>query len=150
MEVLLLKDVDKLGKAGEVKQVADGYARNYLIAKGLAIVPSEGARKQQEAIQRDRVRKERRFEEEAGRLGDAIAGLSLTFTAKTGEGGKLYGSITNADIAERIEAQIGQEIDKRRVELEEPLRELGTFPVKVRLASDVVPEVTVVIEQEEA
>jgi large subunit ribosomal protein L9 len=150
MEVILLRDVDKLGKAGEVKRVADGYARNYLIAKGLATVPTEGARKHQEAIRRDQARKALRFEEQAGKLGEAIGGLTVTFSARAGEGGKLYGSITNADIAERIEAEIGQEIDKRRVELEEPLRELGTFPVKVRLAGDVVPEVTVVIEQEEA
>jgi len=150
MEVLLLKDVDKLGKAGEIKQVADGYARNYLIAKGLATMPTEGARKQQETLQRDKARKVQRFEEEAGKLGGGIAGLTLTFSAKVGEGGKLYGSITNADIAERIEAEIGQEIDKRRVELEEPFRELGTFQVKVRLTSEVVPEVIVVIEQEES
>jgi len=149
MEVLLLKDVAKLGKAGEIKRVADGYGRNYLIPKGLAALPTEGARRRQEAIQRDQERKVKRFEDQAGKMGEAIGGLTLAFRARAGEGGRLYGSVTNADIAERLEAELGQKVDKRRVELEEPLRELGTFPVKVRLASDVVPEITVVIEPEE-
>ncbi len=148
MEVLLLRDVKSLGEAGEIKTVANGYGRNYLLPRGLAVLATKGARKQAEQI-REAARLRREQERsEAQAQADRIAGLELTFKAKAGEKGKLYGSVTTANIADAIAEAIGSEIDKRRVQLEHPLRELGTYQVGIKLLGDIVPEVTVRVEAE--
>jgi len=148
MEVLLLKDVPGLGRAGEIKGVADGYARNYLIPKGLAILATEGARRQAEQWRRAAARREERRRKEAQALAQLISQTTLTFRVKAGEKDRLYGSITNADIARAFEEKTERAIDKRKVELEEPIRQLGTYQVPVRLLPDLAPLLTVVVERE--
>ncbi len=149
MEVLLLQDVDRLGKAGEIKRVANGYARNYLFPKGLAVLATPGAIKQAKLRQEAQARRKARELSEAQALAQALDGLVVTFRARAGEGDRLYGSITSAHIAEELEAQVGQPVDRRKIELEEPLKELGTHAVTVRLAAGAEAKVTVVIEREE-
>lgn len=149
MEILLLKDVEGLGHAGEIKKVAGGYARNFLIPRGLAVPADAGARKRAEAIREASQRRQQRQLSEAQTLAAKLNGLTLRFKVKAGEKDRLYGSITNADIAEAIEREIGQTVDRRHIELERPIRELGVHKVPVRLMAKIEPIVTVVVEREE-
>jgi len=147
VEVLLLKDIKRLGKAGEIKRVADGYGRNYLIPRGLAVLATPGAIKRtevQKAIQKQR---EERLRDDATALAERLSELTLTFEVKASEKGRLYGSVTSADIAAEIEKQIKHPIDKRKIKLDEPIRLLGTHKVPIRLMSGLTPEVTVVVER---
>lgn len=148
MKVVLRKDVPGLGKAGDIKNVADGYARNYLIPRGLAAVATPGAIKQAEQERVAEVERARRLQEEARELAQKLAAHPLTFKARAGEGDKLYGSITSADIAQAIQEATGLEVDKRKVLLERPIRELGEHTVTVKLHGDVVSQVKVVVEHE--
>jgi len=149
MEVLLTETVDNLGSAGEVKKVADGYARNFLIPKGLAVPATARALKQAELRRQAEARRQQREKVEAESLARTLSQVTLTFRVKAGEKDKLYGSITNADIAEAFERETGQAIDKRKVELEEPIRELGSYYVPIKLLPDLAPRVTVVVERED-
>jgi large subunit ribosomal protein L9 len=149
MKVLLTETVDNLGSAGEVKKVADGYARNFLIPKGLAVPATAGALKQAELRRQAGARRQQRAEVEAESLARTLSQVTLTLQAKAGEKDKLYGSITNADIAEALEREIGQAIDKRKVELEEPIRELGSYYVPIKLLPDLAPRITVIVERED-
>jgi large subunit ribosomal protein L9 len=149
MKVLLLKDVAGLGKAGQIKTVADGYGRNYLLPRGLAEVATEGAIVRSEEMRKAEERRSARIETQAHLLAQELKEVTLNFKAKAGESGKLYGSITSAQIAEALSRKVGREIDKRRVDLDEPLKELGAHGVKVKLAPGVDAEVNVVIEAEE-
>ncbi len=149
MDVLLTKDVPNLGQAGQIKKVARGYARNFLIPKGLARPATQGALKQAEIQQRAEARRQRKLENQAQDLAQIISRTTLTFRAKAGESDRLYGSITNADIAQALEQEMGQTVDKRKIELSDPIRELGTHRVPIRLLSDLAPEVTVIVEREE-
>ena len=146
MKVLLTQNVPNLGQAGETKEVADGYARNYLIPRGMATVATHGAVKQAAARQQATQNKQARVQSELSQLATRVGQTQLTFKAKVGEQHRLYGSITTADVAEQLSAKVGQEIDKRHVELEEPIRHLGSFKVPVRLGPGVVPSVSVVVE----
>ncbi|WP_420641425.1 50S ribosomal protein L9 [Candidatus Leptofilum sp.] len=148
MKVLLKEDIENIGLAGEVHKVANGYGRNYLLPKGLAVVASPGMMKQAEAWRKkaEARRAELRAEYEA--LSTQIVGVSLTFTARAGESGKLYGSITTSQIADAMNEQLGTEIDRRKVGIE-PLRQLGEHKVVVRLSGEFQPELTVVIENED-
>lgn len=146
MEVLLLKDVKGLGKAGEVRKVTDGFARNYLIPRGLVVTATEGAIRRtevQKAIEKER---DERVRTDSSALADRLGEISIVFKVKASEKGRLYGSVTAADIAAEIEKQTGHPIDKRKVELGEPLHLLGTHKVPVRLMANLVPEVSVVVE----
>ena len=149
MQVLLLKDVEQLGHSGEIKKVSDGYARNYLIPRGLATAATSGAVKQVERQRTLTARREVRVMSEAQTLAQALDGMTVAFRARAGESDRLYGSITNADIADALAAQLGREIDKRKIELEEPLKELGTHAVTIHLAPQAEAKVTVVIERGE-
>jgi large subunit ribosomal protein L9 len=149
MKVLLTETVNNLGSAGEVKKVADGYARNFLIPKGLAVPATEGALKQAELRRQAETRRQKREEVKAESLAGTLSQVTLTFQAKAGETDKLYGSITNADIAEALERETGQTIDKRKVELEEPIRELGSYYVPIKLLPDLAPRITVIVERED-
>jgi large subunit ribosomal protein L9 len=149
MEVLLLKDVVDLGDAGEIKRVADGYARNYLVPRGLAVRATPGAIKQAEKQRRASARRQAKELSEAQALAQTLDGVAVTFQARAGETDRLYGSITNVNIAEALEEKIGQEVDRRKIEMEEPLKELGTHAITVRLAPGAEAKVTVVIEREE-
>ena len=149
MEVLLLKDVEQLGQTGEIKRVADGYARNYLIPRGLATFATPGAIKQAELQRQSDARRQAKELDEAQALAQELDGRIITFQARAGESDRLYGSITNANIAEALEEQVEQEVDRRKIVLEEPLKELGTHAVTIRLAQGAEAKVTVIIEREE-
>lgn len=147
MKVLLKQDIQNIGLAGEVHKVADGYGRNYLLPHGLAVVASPSMMKQA-VVWRKKAkarREELRAEYEA--LSKKIEDVTLTFTARAGETGKLYGSITTTQIADDLNERLGTDIDRRKVGIE-PLRQLGEHKVVVRLSGDFQPEVTVVIENE--
>lgn len=147
MKVLLLKDVYKLGRAGDVKRVAAGYGRNYLIPQGLAALATPGMLKQAERI-REKATKERvRLNEELASVAEKVDGLELTFAVKAGETGKLYGSITTAMIAEAIDEKIGVNIDRRQIETQ-PIKTLGVHAVEVRLTIDLIPTVSTVVHRE--
>ena len=147
MKVLLLKDVFKLGRAGDVKRVADGYGRNYLMPQGLAVLATPGALKQVERIQVQAAIQRDALTEEFGAVAEQLNGVVLTFTARASEIGKLYGSITTQMIAESITEKIGVEINRRQI-YSQPLRTLGEHKVEIRLTVDLVPEVTVIIKSE--
>jgi len=147
MEIILREDVQHLGKAGEVVKVKDGYARNFLLPKGLAY-PATDANKKKITYEAQRIAKQREAERtvaeaEAGRL----AAVELTFAVKVGEEDRLYGSVTASDIQRRLEEQ-GIHVDKRKIELPEPLRSLGDFRVGVRIHPDVRPEIAVHVVKE--
>jgi len=147
MKVLLLKDVFKLGRAGDVKRVADGYGRNYLLPQGLAVLATPGALKQVDRISTQATVQRNALNEELGAVADQLNGKVLSFSARASETGKLYGSITTQMIADSITAKTGVEINKRQV-FTQPLRTLGEHNVQIRLTVDLVPEVTVVVNRE--
>lgn len=149
MQVLLLKDVEGLGQVGEIKKVADGYARNYLIPRDFAVLATPGAVKQVKKHQRAEVSRQAKALSEAQALAQLLDGEIVTFQARAGEEDRLYGSITSANIAEALEENVDQEVDRRKIDLEEPLKELGTHAVTVRLAPEAEAKVTVIIEREE-
>ncbi len=149
MKVLLLKDVYNLGRAGDIKKVADGYARNFLIPQKMAVLATAGALTHVERIQEAAAKQRQIMNEEMAELATKIEGLELNFFAKVGESGKLFGSITQQMIAEAISEKIGAEVDRHRVE-SQPLREEGEHMVKIRLTFDLIPEVKVVVASEEA
>ena len=148
MEILLKKDVKGVGRAGDIKKVADGYARNYLIPQGLAIGSSGGATKQAKQIREAADRREARERQAAMSTAEKLSALVLSFKARAAETDKLFGSITATDIAHAIEMQTGLEISKRQIEMEHPIRELGSHQVPIRLMAGVEPSVTVVVERE--
>jgi large subunit ribosomal protein L9 len=149
MKVVLTQDVAGLGKAGEVKKVADGYGRNYLIPRGLAVLARTGLVRQAEEQRRATGKKADREAADARALAERLAQVTLTFKAKAGEQDKLYGSITSGDIIEELAKQIGQELDRRKVLLERPIKQLGSHQVTIRLATDIAAELAVVVERGE-
>lgn len=147
MKVILLEDVYKQGVAGELVEVAPGYARNYLIPRRLAVKATPGALRQFENLsKRAEVRRAER-QHKYSQIAEQIEGLTLTFGVRAGETGKLYGSVTQAEIAEKLHEALGLEIDRRRIG-DRPLRELGVFGVPVRLDSGVVSNVRVIVHRE--
>jgi len=148
MKVLFLKDVKGTARSGEIKEVADGFARNYLLPKGLAVPATQSALKSAAIQARIAQSKKERARNEAQALAEQLQGLRLTFKVRVGEQYRLYGSITNADIAAAINKEVGQKIDKRKVILEEPLRHLGEYQVPIHIAPGLEPTITVVIERE--
>jgi large subunit ribosomal protein L9 len=149
MKVLLTQDVEKLGSIGEVKEVSGGYGRNYLLPKGLAVLATKGQVKQAEerrAAQQKRLQAARK---DAEALATRITGQTLRFTARVGELDRLYGSITSADIAEKLKAQTGVEIDRRKIDLDEPIKRIGIYPIKVQLVAGLEPMINVVVEGQE-
>ena len=147
MKVLLLQDVFKLGRAGDVKRVADGYGRNYLLPQGLAVLATPGAMKQVERIKTQATVERNALNEELGAVAEQLNGTMLTFSARASETGKLYGSITTQMIADEINKKTGVEINKRQVHAQ-PLRSLGEHTVEIRLTVDLVPEVNVMVNRE--
>lgn len=148
MKIVLRQDVPKVGDAGSVQTVSNGYARNFLIPKGLAVVATDGELKVAAHNLAVKERKVARQEELLRSLSDKIDGQRLTFTAKAGEQGRLYGSITASDVATALASQVSEEIDRRRVVLDEPLRSIGEHTVTVHLVGRLRPQITVVIEAE--
>jgi large subunit ribosomal protein L9 len=144
MKIILQKPVDNLGNPGDVTEVADGYARNYLIPRGLAIRAEKGALKHAESLKRahlSRLSKQKgEYEAIATKL---IAAGAIQIQGRAGEEGKLFGSVTAADIAEAVRQQAGVAVDRKDVQLDEPIRSIGTHEVRVKLFHDVEPVVTV-------
>jgi len=149
VKVILLQDVSGLGKAGDVKQVADGYARNYLIPREMAQPATGGELKQLDQYKRRATKRKMRELADAQALAERISQMTLTFQARAGEGTKLYGSITSQDIADRISQELEREFDRRKIQLDAPLRQLGTHQVPIRLQAEIISELTVVIERED-
>jgi large subunit ribosomal protein L9 len=145
VKVILTSDVEKLGKSGELKDVADGYARNFLIRQKLAVPAAGGAFRAWQHDIASREEKRKREREEAEIAATRIASTTLTMGVKVGEGGKLYGSITAKDIADAL-GRRGIEVDRHKVDLEEPLKSLGTYKVAVKFYAGMSPEVTVIVE----
>jgi len=147
MKVLLTKDVYKLGRAGDVKRVADGFGRNYLLPQGMAVLATPGALKQTESIRSKAVAERTELNKEMGGLAEKLNGVYVTFGTKAGETGKLYGSITTAMIAEELNKKVGASIDRHQIETQ-PIRILGEFNVQVRLTVDLIPEIKVIVHRE--
>ena len=147
MKVLLIKDVYKLGRAGEIKKVAAGYGRNYLIPQGFAIPATPGAMGQAEKIKAKATERRAALNEELGDVAEVLDGKKLTFAVKAGETGHLYGSVSDQDLIEAIKANFEIELEKRQVETE-PIRDLGTYSVPIHLTMDLVPEITVIVHRE--
>lgn len=147
MKVLLIKDVYKLGRAGDVKKVADGYGRNFLIPQGLAVLATSAALARSEHIRTEANTKRAELNSELSGVAEKLSKLTLAFPAKAGETGKLYGSITAPMIADAIKAKSGLEITRRQLDFE-PIRTLGTHTLYIRLTIDLIPEVNVIVYRE--
>jgi large subunit ribosomal protein L9 len=147
MKVMLIKDVYKLGRAGDVKRVADGYGRNYLLPQGLAVLATPGALKQVERIRSQAEIRRTEQNQELKGLADQIEGVVLTFAAKAGETGKLYGSITTQSVAEALQQKIRYEIKRHQIDTQ-PIRNLGEFTANVRLTMDLTPEIKIIVHRE--
>ena len=148
MEVILREDIEKLGNRGQVVKVAPGYARNFLLPKRLAVAATEANKKIIEQERQAHLRKEAKLKSEAEDLSKLLTGVSVTITQKAGENDQLFGSVTSKDVADALAAK-NFTIDRRKVQLEEPIKQLGEFKVPVRLHKDVTAEVTVVVAKEE-
>jgi len=147
MKVLLIKDVYKLGRAGDVKRVADGYGRNYLLPQRLAVLATQGALKHADTIRTQAVAARTAINQEMGGVAEKLSKLVLTFPAKAGETGKLYGSITPQMVADAIQKKTGVEINRRQLDAE-PIRTLGEHKVHIRLTIDLIPEILVIVHRE--
>jgi large subunit ribosomal protein L9 len=148
VKIVLREDVETLGKKGDLLEVADGYARNYLVPRGLAMKATKGAVAQSEAMRRSRDAREVRDREGAEALAAQLGARTIALKARAGEGGKLFGSITAADVADAVLAQTGIELDRRKVVLAEPIRELGDAEITVRLPAEVTVAVAVSVVAE--
>jgi large subunit ribosomal protein L9 len=148
MKIILQKEIDKLGAPGDMVDVADGYARNYLVPRGMAIPASKGAVRHAESLRRAHQGRVAKAQQEAEALAERITAAPIKVRAKAGEGGKLFGSVTGADLAEEIERQTGERIDRRMIHLDEPIRSVGVHEVRVHLHPDVNAALSVEIEGE--
>jgi large subunit ribosomal protein L9 len=148
VKIILTREVHNLGQAGDVKDVATGYARNYLIPQGLAIKATAGALKEFERKRAAEVRREEQLAVRAEALVQRLSGVTLAFEAKASEKGRLFGSITTADIAEALEREIGEKFDRRKHIISEPLRTVGEHTISVRLTSEIVAEVKALVRPE--
>ncbi len=146
MRVLLTQDVDKLGQAGEIKMVSGGYGRNYLLPKGMAVMATPGLVKQAEEQIAARKRKQAAARMASEALAARLNGVTLRFEERVGELDRLYGSVTNADIAAKLHDQLGIEIDRRKIDLEDPIKRIGNYPVKVQVAPGIDAMINVVVE----
>lgn len=147
MEVILKEDVPKLGSRGDVVKVAEGFGRNYLLPHKLAIEASSGNKKVIEQMKAASVRRSAKEKTQAEELAKQFDGLSVTFTRKSGENDQLFGSVTPGDIAEAL-AKKGFDLDRRKIQVHEPLKTLGEFAVPIKLHKDVTTHLKVVIEKE--
>lgn len=149
MKVIFLEDVPKVGRAGEMKEVADGYARNFLIPRKLALQAKPRAMTAIEAQIKKNARLQAETEAQLLELANQLEGKEVTVKAKAGGKDRLYGAITATDIADELEKSAGVIIDKRKIELTEPIHQLGTYEVVIRLAKDKVPKIKVTVVREE-
>jgi large subunit ribosomal protein L9 len=147
MKVLLIKDVYKLGRAGDVKRVADGYGRNFLLPQGMAVLATPGAMKTAERIRSKATEKRAILNNEMGTVAELLKKVQLTFGARAGETGKLYGSITTQEVVEAIEKKSGIVVKRQQLDMQ-PLRTLGEHTVRIRLTMDLIPELKVIVYRE--
>ena len=148
MEVILRDDIERLGSRGQVVKVADGYARNFLLPKRLAVPATDANRKIVEQERQAHLRREAKQKGEAEDLSKLMSGVTLVIAQKAGENDQLFGSVTSKDVADALAAK-NFTIDRRKVQLDEPIKQLGEFKVPVRLHKDVTAEITVVVTKEE-
>jgi large subunit ribosomal protein L9 len=146
MKVLLIKDVYKLGHAGDIKKVADGFGRNFLLPQGLAVLATAGAIKQSEKIRQQATALRVKLNTEMGEVAKQFVGILLTFTAKAGETGKMYGAITTQDITDAL-AEKGITVKRNQVDMQ-PIRTLGDHKARIRLTVDLIPEVKIHVHRE--
>ncbi|MBZ5584303.1 MAG: 50S ribosomal protein L9 [Acidobacteriia bacterium] len=147
MEVILRQDVEKLGSRGQVVKVAPGYARNFLLPNKIAVPATDANRKIVEQERQAHLRREAKLKGEAEDLAKMVNGVSITIAQKAGENDQLFGSVTAKDVAEALAAQ-NFTIDRRKIQLDEPIKQLGEYKVPVRLHKDVTAEVTVTVTKE--
>lgn len=149
LKVVFLKNVARVAKVGEVKEVADGYGRNFLLPRKLALLATPSALKEAEIqVKKERERQER-FEAEMKQLAEQLEGFLLTFKEKVTNETNLYGSVRDSDIAEELSRLTGIDFDRRKIELEEPIRQLGEYEITVRLSKELAPKIKVVVSGEE-
>lgn len=149
MQIILQEDVEKLGTRGQVVEVAEGYARNFLLPRNLALPASAGNLKRLEKIRVVLAKKTANEREQAQRFAEVLNGVTVSLVRKAGETDQLFGSVTTADLAEEL-AKLGHEVDKRKIQLEEPIKLLGEFQVTVKLYNDVTSQFKVVVTRESA
>jgi len=147
MKVLLVKDVYKLGRAGDVKKVADGYGRNFLIPQGMAVLATAGAMKTAERIRLKATERRTVLNDEMSVVAEALKKIQISFGARAGETGKLYGSITSQEVVEAIEKKSGYVVKRQQLDMQ-PLRTLGEHTVRIRLTMDLIPEIKVTVYRE--
>jgi large subunit ribosomal protein L9 len=138
MKVVLREDVDHLGHKGDLLEVADGYARNFLVPRGLAMKATKGIVAQADAMRRSRSARDARDQAAASEIAARLDAATIRLGVRAGEGGKLFGSVTSTDVAEAVQAQTGIDVDRRVIDLPEPIKELGTATVSVRLHPEVI------------
>ncbi len=148
MRVVFLEEVPGSGRTGDIKNVADGYARNYLLPRGLAAPATPDVVKRAEIKAEKERKQEEALDNEARGLAEKLAGAAIRIEVRAGEQGRLYGSVTSGDIAEQVSKILGQEVDRHQVELAEPLKELGTFEVPLKLSRNVVERLNVTVARE--
>jgi large subunit ribosomal protein L9 len=148
MEVILREDIEKLGNRGQVVKVASGYARNFLLPKKLAVAATPSNKKIIEQERQAHLRKEAKLQGEAQELATLMTGVTVTIVQKAGENDQLFGSVTSKDVADALAAK-NYSIDRRKIQLDEPIKQLGEFKVPVKLHKDVTAEITVVVVKEE-
>jgi large subunit ribosomal protein L9 len=147
MKVLLIKDVYKLGRAGDVKKVADGYGRNFLVPQGMAVLATAGAMKTAERIREKATERRAILNNEMGAVAELLKKVQISFGARAGETGKLYGSITSQEIVDAIQQKSGISIKRQQLDMQ-PLRSLGEHTVRIRLTMDLIPEIKVTVYRE--
>jgi large subunit ribosomal protein L9 len=147
MKVLLVKDVYKLGRAGDVKKVADGYGRNFLIPQGMAVLATAGAMKTAERIRQKATERRAVLNDEMSVVAEALKKIQIAFGARAGETGKLYGSITSQEVVDAIQKKSGYVVKRQQLDMQ-PLRTLGEHTVRIRLTMDLIPEVKVTVYRE--
>jgi large subunit ribosomal protein L9 len=150
MKVILQKPVDKLGAPGDIVEVADGYARNYLMPRGMAVKATRGGVKHIDSLKRAHTSRTNKAKTEAEQLASRLIGTPIKIPAHAGEEGKLFGSVTASDIVEAIDSQAGIRVDRHDVHLDEPIRSVGTHEVRVHLFADVDPVISVEVEGSES
>jgi large subunit ribosomal protein L9 len=148
MEVILREDIEKLGARGQIVKVAPGYARNFLLPKRLAVPANPSNKKIVEQERQAHLRKEARLKVDAEDLSKLLTGVSVTIAQKAGENDQLFGSVTSKDVAEALAAR-NYTIDRRKIVLDDPIRQLGEYKIQVKLHKDVAAEITVVVTREE-
>jgi len=149
LKVILTKDFEKLGSLGDIVKVKDGYAKNFLIPNKIAVLANEGNIKQVELVKKSLVKKEAKNIEEAKQVAEQLKELEIVFKVKASPDGKLYGSITGKDIADEIFKQRKVEIDKKKIELESHLKDLGEYEIEIKLYKDIKSKIKVILESED-